>query len=236
MIKAVLFDIGGVVVSSPLAGISKFELLNGIPSNYLNVSIAAMGEQGAWPRLERGELSLSEFYPLFGEELSRSENLIPFQKFLDAKKRPFPSFIPPRIDGEALFKTMMATSVPNSHMVLAIRKLRRAGLKVGALTNNWHSPTGFSSLPQDLHELFDDIVESAKVGLRKPDPKIFQLACSRLGIQPNEVVFLDDLGVNLKAASSLGMKAIRVWLGKEDHAIQELENITNLRLLPDSHL
>jgi len=223
--------------SSPLAGISQFERANDIPANYINVCIMKMGEHGVWERLERGELTLSEFYPLFGSELSRPENLESYRKFLVAKKLPLPtSFRPRQIDGEALFTAMMAGSVPNPRMIHAIHQLKRAGLKVGAITNTWHTHDGTSTMPEAMRRLFDDVVESAKVGLRKPDPKIFQLACSRLSVRPEETAFLDDLGVNLKAAHHLGMRPIRVWIGKEDDAIRELEALTQLRLLPDSNL
>lgn len=236
MLKAVIFDIGGVVVSSPLAGIASFEQANGIPANYINVAIVKTGEKGAWERLERGELSLAEFYPLFGSELSHPNHLDSYRKFLLSKQRPIPPLQPVTIDGEALFKSMMAVSVPNPHMIYAIRALKRAGLKVSALTNNWNTSGEASTLPAELRDLFDDVVESSKVGLRKPDPKIFLLACSRLNIQPEEAILLDDLGANLKAASRLGLRTIRVWIGKEDDAIRELQEMTKLRLLPDSRI
>jgi len=131
---------------------------------------------------------------------------------------------------------MMAVSIPNPRMIHAIHQLKRAGLKVGAFTNNWQTHDGTSTIPDALRGLFDDVVESARVGLRKPDSRIFQLACSRLSVRPEETVFLDDLGANLKAAAHLGMRTIRVWVGKEDDALRELEALTKLRLRPDSHL
>lgn len=236
VVKAVIFDIGGVVVSSPLAGISTFERANNIPDKYINVAIANMGEQGAWERLERGEISLPEFYPLFGAELSDSRNIESYCKFLRSKSCAVPSFSPLKIDGESLFASMMAVCVPNSQMVHAIRQLRQASLKIGALTNNWVTSDNGSTLPHVLRNLFDDVVESAKVNLRKPDPKIFLLACERLDVRPDQTVFLDDLGVNLKAAGKLGIRPIRVWIGKEVEAIKELESITGLQLLPGSNL
>jgi len=94
----------------------------------------------------------------------------------------------------------------------AIRVIRAHGLRTGALTNNWADADGVSHVSGDsplateLAELFDTIVESARVGLRKPDPRIYELVCRELGVTPDRAVFLDDIGTNLKAARALGMR------------------------------
>jgi putative hydrolase of the HAD superfamily len=107
--------------------------------------------------------------------------------------------------------TMMARIAecgPRPAMLEAIRRIRGRGLRAGALTNNWANERGEPT--HDLSSLFDAFIESSKVGLRKPDPRIYRLACDALGVAPAEAVFLDDIGRNLKAARELGMRTIKV--------------------------
>ena len=102
-------------------------------------------------------------------------------------------------------------------MLEAIRRIRARGLRVAALTNNWVTSRGASS---PLRGHFDVFVESAVVGLRKPDPRIYELVCARLGVAPARVAFLDDIGRNLKPARALGMATIKV--DDPDRALEEL--------------
>src|SRR5262249_5574360 len=101
-------------------------------------------------------------------------------------------------------------------MVTAITKIRAHGIRTAALTNNWIADDGETHVSGDtpmaaeLAGLFDTVVESALVGLRKPDPRIYELVCDRLGVTPEESVFLDDLGTNLKSARAMGMTTIKV--------------------------
>jgi len=101
-------------------------------------------------------------------------------------------------------------------MVAAIRSLRARGLRTAALTNNWTDADGQTHVSgptetaRRLDALFDTIVESALEGLRKPDPRIYELTCARLGVTPDAAVFLDDLGANLKPAREMGMTTIKV--------------------------
>jgi len=88
-------------------------------------------------------------------------------------------------------------------------------------------------LSSQLLPYFDHLVESAVVGIRKPSPEIFKYALKILGCLPEEVVFLDDIGSNLKAAGKLGIRCIRVRIGKEREAIQELEKIMGMKLTDD---
>ena len=97
--------------------------------------------------------------------------------------------------------------VPRPQMIAAIRRIRGRGLKVAALTNNWITD---EPVENPLRELFDVFVESSVLGLRKPDPRIYAIACERVGVPPREVVFLDDIGRNLKTARELGMATIKV--------------------------
>jgi epoxide hydrolase-like predicted phosphatase len=112
-------------------------------------------------------------------------------------------------------------------MVTAIERIRAEGLKVGALTNNWRD----SEAPKDgmvLDHLFDVVVESAIEGLRKPDPRIYELVCARLDVSPTATVFLDDLGVNLKPARAMGMATIKV--ADPRAAVAELEALLGFPL------
>ncbi|KAF9172097.1 hypothetical protein BGX21_006052 [Mortierella sp. AD011] len=174
------------------------------------------------------------------------------------------SFKVPKVNGRELFHRMMgkaAVVVPS--MVHAIAKLREAGYIVAALTNNFHYPTdekglreqdlilataGTSNQSQssssksgslvmgqdEIKSLFNHYIESAILGLRKPDPAIYRKSCEIVGVQPSEVVFLDDIGENLKSAQNVGFTTIRVELGKPEKAIQQLETILGrgIKLLP----
>jgi len=122
-----------------------------------------------------------------------------------------------------------AASEPRPRMIAAIRVIRARGLRVGALTNNWvaEEPNA-SRLGLELRGLFDAFVESAVVGLRKPDPRIYQHVCRELGVAPSTAVFLDDIGANLKAARALGMHTIKV--DSEEQALVELESALGFSL------
>ena len=110
-------------------------------------------------------------------------------------------------------------------MLAAIRCIRARGLLVGAITNNWVVESGGTSV---LRPHFDVFIESAVVGIRKPDPRIFHLACDELGVAPHESIFLDDIGLNLKAARALGMTTIKV--AAVDAALTELQGLLGFPL------
>jgi putative hydrolase of the HAD superfamily len=206
-IRAVLFDLGGVVLDSPLEAFAAYERDLGLPESTLNRAIVAAGSGGAWARLERGELSMAEFFKAFDAELLGGEV---------------------RISAEALMAKVADSTQLRPAMLAAIRTIRGAGLKVAALTNNWSSEDQFHKMDA-LRGEFDVFIESAKVGLRKPDPRIYHLACSALDVPPSDVVFLDDIGGNLKAARALGMTTIKVTDFRE--ALRELGELIRLQLV-----
>ena len=114
--------------------------------------------------------------------------------------------------------------------VAALKKCRVNGLKTGCITNNIrddHSSTAKTKM-NPVFDLFDHVIESSKAGLRKPDPKIYLMACDALNIEPRQAVYLDDLGINLKPARALGMTTIKVV--DADQALDELEKTLGLRL------
>lgn len=199
---AVIFDLGGVVLGSPLHAIAEFEREHGIPAGFVNRVVVSTGPGGAWSRLERGELRVEEWIPAFERDCAEAGT---------------------RISAARMMEAIRGASEPRPRMLAAIRAIRAKGLRVGALTNNWvaDEPTE-NRLGLELRELFDAYVESAIVGLRKPDPRIYQLACRELGVAPEDSVFLDDIGANLKAARALGMHTIKV--DTPEQALAELES------------
>ncbi len=203
-IAGVLFDVGGVVVDSPLHAIARFEREHGIPAGAINQAVVRSGDAGAWSRLERGELGLDDFCPAF-ETDCRAGGIT--------------------VNVTALMAAIATAAVPRPRMLAAIRRLRDAGLRVGALTNNWKRD-GATSPVRDHFEVF---VESCVVGMRKPDPRLYEHACRVLGVAPPETAFLDDIGRNLKAARALGMTTIKV--DEPDQALRELSALVGIDLL-----
>ena len=205
-IDGVLFDLGGVVMESPLAAIARYERDHALPAQAVNRAIRATGETGAWARLERGELSLEAFFAPF-EADCRACGV--------------------EVNGARLMRYIAEAGAPRPVMVDAIRRLRARGLRAGALTNNWVTEAPRPAHP--VREHFDVFVESSVVGLRKPDPRIYELACRELGVAPSRAAFLDDIGVNLKAARALGIATIKV--DDPVAALRELSALIGFALL-----
>jgi len=206
MIDAVIFDLGGVVMDSPLHAIAGYERARGLPQNAINRAVVDAGEGGAWARLERGELTVDTFCVPFEAEC-RAAGIT--------------------VDARDLMTRIAETTVARPQMLEAIRRLRRRGLRVGALTNNWHDAGG--TVGARLRREFDVFVESAAVGLRKPDPRIYDVVCRELGVAPTRAVFLDDIGRNLKPARALGMATIKV--DDPGQALRELGTLLGLDLV-----
>jgi putative hydrolase of the HAD superfamily len=197
--RAVLFDLGGVVVGSPLDAIAAYEAAEGITPGFINRVVVATGPGGAWSRLERGELTLEAFFPAFDADCAAAGCTI---------------------SARALMARVAEVTVPRPQMIEAIRRIRARGLATGAITNNWITEDEGTGA---LRGYFDVFVESAVVGVRKPDPRIFEMACRELAIAPHDAVFLDDIGMNVKAARALGMATIKV--GEPSAALAELETL-----------
>lgn len=210
-LAAVVFDLGGVVMPSPIDVFRDYEKRVGLPHRFISEVVLAGGEDGAFSRLERGELSMDEFTEEFAVECTRAGYTV---------------------DVTELFGEVHAGAAPRPQMLDAIAAIRAAGLKAGALTNNWKAPGADgdveTGLTGALTDVFDVVVESAVEGLRKPDPRIYELVCARLGVTPPETVFLDDLGANLKPARALGMTTIKVT--DPDNALIELEAVLGFGL------
>jgi putative hydrolase of the HAD superfamily len=208
-LAGVLFDMGGVVMESPLHAIAGYERERGLPPNSINRAIAAAGEAGAWARLERGELTVATFCAPF-EADCRAHGVA--------------------VDGAAVMAAIAGAGVARPIMLEAIRRLRARGLRVGALTNNWRREGPEDDvIPHRLRSHFDAFVESRVVGLRKPDPRIYELACRELRVEPARTAFLDDIGGNLKPARALGMATIKV--DDPERALAELGTLIGMDLL-----
>ena len=201
MIRAALFDFGGVILSSPFEAFARYEEANGLPSGFIRSLNASNPDANAWARLERGDVGFDEFCELFEKEAEAAGGT------LDAGD------VMGLLGGEL-----------RPAMVEAVRTCR-SRLKTACLTNNFVRDVSGGGQERDerlqVLDLFDVVVESSKVGVRKPDPRFYEIACDLLGIAASEAVFLDDLGVNLKPARALGMHTIKV--DDPDVALAELE-------------
>ena len=204
--RAVIFDLGGVVLDSPLHAIAAYERELGIPAGFVNRVVVDTGPAGAWSRLERGELSRGAFEQAFEAECQSAGHALSASVMMDR----------------------IALCGPRPRMLGAIRTIRGSGRKVAALTNNWAHEGGGGSETDALRDHFDVFVESSKLGLRKPDPRIYAHVCEALAIAPREAVFLDDIGRNLKAARELGMTTIKVET--PDDALTQLARHLDLPL------
>jgi putative hydrolase of the HAD superfamily len=206
--RAVIFDLGGVVFPSPFEAFDTYDHGNNLKKGTMRALIRRSSETGAWAGLERGELTMDEFIVALEAEA------------LDA------GFT---LDARRLMGLIGSSLGPRPEMTNAIVRIRTAGLRTAALTNNWADEKQRSS-PSGLREtgLFDVIVESAVEGLRKPDPRIYTLALARLNVLASEAVFLDDLGMNLKPAREMGMATIKVV--DPDVALHELERVLGMAL------
>jgi putative hydrolase of the HAD superfamily len=206
-IRAVVFDIGGVIQDSPLHAIARYEADHALPTGAINRTVVAAGEAGAWSRLERGELTVEAWCAPF-ERDCRAHGLA--------------------VNATRLMQYIAAAGRERPIMLRAVRRLRERGLRVGALTNNWATEAAPAG-PHPIARHFDALVESRAVGMRKPDPRIYRLICERLGVEPSQAVFLDDIGANLKSARALGMRTIKV--DDPEQALRELGDVVGFDLL-----
>ncbi|MBR0909354.1 HAD-IA family hydrolase [Bradyrhizobium japonicum] len=208
-IEAVIFDFGGVLTSSPFEAFARYETERGLPIDIIRRTNAANHLENAWAKFERAEVDIDTFDKLFAEE----------SRALGAEVR-----------GRDVLPLLQGDLRPE--MVEALKRIK-AQFKTGCITNNLPanaigSMTGRSLYVAEVMVLFDHVIESAKIGLRKPDPRIYGMMVETLKVDPKKCVYLDDLGVNLKPAREMGMTTIKVTSGAQ--AIAELEAATGLKL------
>ena len=211
-IKAVLWDFGGVITSSPFEAFNKFEVEKKIPVDFIRQINAENHETNAWAKLESSEINLNEFDRLFRLESSAKGH---------------------EISGKEVINLLSGEIRPE--MVSVLEKLKENYI-VGCITNNVNAGQGPGMARskrkhdaiEEVMSNFEFIIESSKVGVRKPDPKIYKLACQRASVSPTECLYLDDLGINLKPAKAMGMRTIKVL--SPDQAIVELERNLGITL------
>jgi FMN phosphatase YigB (HAD superfamily) len=251
-------------VVSPFQAILDYELSIGVPPGWVNFCISRNAPNGAFHRLERGEIKMDKtFFDGFNADF-RNDKL--WLEYCAKLKERYPDKFAhltsappiPVIDGEALFWEMMRVSrTPDPYMFPVLQKLRASGkYLVAALSNTVIFPPGHPYAKETeniMYSAFDVFVSSAHVGLRKPDPEIYHLAVKMMdsyakenavgkgkglgwehGVTAKDVVFLDDIGTNLKTARQIGMGTIKVNLGKTKDAVKELEKILGESLLDDN--
>src|SRR4051794_2103899 len=209
MIEAVIWDFGGVLTTSPFEAFARYETERGLPTDIIRRTNAANHLENAWAKFERAEIDLEAFDELFAAE----------SRALGAEVR-----------GRDVLPLLAGDLRPE--MVEAL-KIIRTKAKTGCITNNLPanaigSRSGRLLYVAEVMTLFDHVIESAKIGLRKPDPRIYQKMVEALGVEPNACVYLDDLGVNLKPAREMGMTTIKVVSAPQ--AIAELEAARGLAL------
>ncbi|HWA29819.1 MAG TPA: HAD-IA family hydrolase, partial [Rhizomicrobium sp.] len=203
MIEAVIWDFGGVFTTSPFEAFARYERENDLPENLIRRINSENHLTNAWARFERAELTLDEFDKAFADEALVMGHYVPGKDIIGLLSGDF-----------------------RPEMIEALRRIKTK-YKTGCITNNvpanmTGSNEGRTLYAKDVMALFDHVIESAKTGIRKPDPRIYEMMCEALSVKPDACIYLDDLGVNLKPARAMGMETIKVESGPQ--AIAALEH------------
>ena len=199
--KAIIWDFGGVITSSPFDAFNEFEEVNGLPKDIIRTINSENPDMNAWAQFESNSITIDQFDDLFLKE---------------AKVKGFD------IKGRDIIKLLKGSIREN--MVSFLRELK-SNFKLGCITNNV-KPSSEENTDNETKEamsIFDHVIESSIVGIRKPNPEIYMMSCDALNVSPDQCIYLDDLGINLKPARELGMTTIKV-IQPED-AIQEVRNL-----------
>ena len=212
-IDTVIFDFGGVITSSPFEAFNRLEAERGVPHDSVRRINSTNPDGNAWALFERAEIDAAQFDMLFANEAA----------MLDINLR-----------GADVLKCLAGDVRPE--MVKALDTLTAKGYSIGCITNNVPSGKGAGMALSDeraeeiaaIMARFEHIIESSKAGIRKPDPRIYQMMCEALSVTPQQCVYLDDLGINCKPAAVLGMAAIKVTSG--DQALADLGKLLGLSL------
>ena len=210
VIEAVLWDFGGVILSSPFEAFNRYEREHGLPADFIRTLNATNPDTNAWAQMERSEVDLPTFCRLFEAEAEAAGH---------------------RLVGADVLAMLRGDLRPQ--MVRAQQRIKQAGLRQALLTNNFASEDedghGFSR-PDLAHamDVYDCVIESSKAGVRKPDPAAYELVLDALSLPADRLVFLDDLGINLKPARAMGMTTIKVV--DPDDALTELSKVLGLDL------
>ena len=199
--KAIIWDFGGVITSSPFEAFNEFEEANGLPKDIIRTINSENPDMNAWAQFESNSITIDQFNDLFLKE---------------AKAKGFD------IKGRDIIKLLKGSIREN--MVSFLRELK-SDFKLGCITNNVKSSSeeNTDNETEEAMSIFDHVIESSIVGIRKPNPEIYMMSCDALNVSPDQCIYLDDLGINLKPARELGMTTIKV-IQPED-AIQEVRNL-----------
>ena len=211
-IKAVIWDFGGVLTTSPFEAFNTYETERGLPVDFIRRVNARDPDTNAWARLERSEVSAEEFDQLF-----RTESAV----------------LGYEVSGKDVLGLLSGSLRP-----LAVQALKtcKQHVKTGCITNNAPIGKGTSMTNDDERAAavarvfgnFDHVLESSRIGIRKPDPRIYALMCEALDVEASNCIYLDDLGINLKPARAMGMTTIKVT--GEAQLIDELSAATGFGL------
>ena len=199
--KAIIWDFGGVITSSPFEAFNEFEEANSLPKDIIRTINSENPDMNAWAQFESNSITIDQFDDLFLKE---------------AKAKGFD------IKGRDIIKLLKGSIREN--MVSFLRELK-SNFKLGCITNNV-KPSSEENTDNETKEamsIFDHVIESSIAGIRKPNPEIYMMSCDALNVSPDQCIYLDDLGINLKPARELGMTTIKV-IQPED-AIQEVRNL-----------
>jgi putative hydrolase of the HAD superfamily len=205
----VIWDFGGVFTTSPFEAFARYERENGLPADLIRKINSQNHLTNAWARFERAELDLDSFDKAFADEALALGHYVPGKDIIGLLSGDF-----------------------RPEMIEALRRIK-SKFKTGCITNNvpanmTGSNEGRTLYAKEVMALFDHVIESAKTGIRKPDPRIYEMMCETLGVKPEACIYLDDLGVNLKPARAMGMATIKVESGPQ--AIAALEQLTSMNL------
>ena len=196
----IIFDFGGVITASPFEAFNRLEEERGLPRDFVRRVNAADPDTNAWAKFERAEIDAAAFDALFAAEAKALGH---------------------DLEGEAVLAVLAGAVRPA--MVAALDTLKAEGFGIACITNNVPSGKGAGMARSEklaaevaaIMARFDHVIESSKVGVRKPDPRIYEMMCEKLGARPANCIYLDDLGINCKPASQLGMHAIKVTSGEQ---------------------
>ena len=205
--KAVIWDFGGVITSSPFEAFNKFELDNNLPKDIIRTINSENPDDNAWAKFERNDVDINEFDTLFSKE---------------ADKKGF------QISGKQVVKLLSGDiRKPMVDFLLSLKENYKLGCITNNIQNSKDDKVNHLNQASQVMKIFDHIIESSKVGLRKPDPNIYYMSCDALGVRPEECIYLDDLGINLKPARKIGMTTIKVIDPNE--AIDEVKKYLQLK-------
>jgi putative hydrolase of the HAD superfamily len=207
-LQAVIWDFGGVFTSSPFEAFNRYEAEKGLPQDFIRSVNAVNGDTNAWAQFERNDIDATVFNELFrAEALSRGHD----------------------VPGADVLALLAGTLRPS---IIGALKVCKGQVKVGCITNNVKTGKG-AGMTHDAEKaekvagimaLFDHVIESSKVGLRKPDPRIYALMCEALDVDPKNCIYIDDLGINLKPARAMGMTTIKAL--SEEQILADLAAVT----------